>query len=352
MRHLQAFTALLVVILTASPSLSDESESIPIDITAIQEKADTADAQVQYELGKLYYLGEVVDQNYTEAARWFHTAAKQDHEQAHIVLANMYIHGEGVERNMQKALKLATRAVKSDSADAQYTMGVIHENLGDFAEAMKWYKQAAASGDSVAELRLGAMYDAGRGVPQDHAEAVKWYRKSAEQGLAAAQHNLGVSYAKGKGVPHNDAEAFQWFLLAAKQGYAPAQTQVGTRYSQGAGVPQDYAAALEWLRKAAELGDTQGQAVLAQHYLVGWGVPIDYIHAYAWANVARADSEDINQILNAGITETLDKLTARMTAEQIAESQELSRSIWERLQEHETEKWMEPEDHIPPESLD
>ena len=46
----------------------------------------------------------------------------------------------------------------------------------DYAEAVKWYRLAAAQGDAVAQYNLGVMYDNGKGVPQDHAKAMKWYR--------------------------------------------------------------------------------------------------------------------------------------------------------------------------------
>ena len=59
------------------------------------------------------------------------------------------------------------------------------------------------------------MYYEGRGVPQDYAEALKWFRLAAAQGDALAQHNLGLMYAKGYGVPQDHIEAHKWFNLAA-----------------------------------------------------------------------------------------------------------------------------------------
>ena len=38
------------------------------------------------------------------------------------------------------------------------------------------------------------MYDEGRGVPQDDAEAVRWYRRAAAQGNATARFNLEGMY--------------------------------------------------------------------------------------------------------------------------------------------------------------
>ena len=66
---------------------------------------------------------------------------------------------------------------------------------------------AADQGFAEAQYILGAMYVAGRGVPQDDAGAVRWYRSAADQGVAEAQGALGAMYAFGQGVPRDDAEA-------------------------------------------------------------------------------------------------------------------------------------------------
>ncbi len=76
---------------------------------------------------------------------------------------------------------------------------------GDYATAFKISLHLAEQGDADAQFSLGAMYDKGRGVPQDDAEAVKWSRKAAEQGYADAQLNLGVAYELGQGVPQDYA---------------------------------------------------------------------------------------------------------------------------------------------------
>lgn len=44
------------------------------------------------------------------------------------------------------------------------------------------------------------MYECEIGIKQDYEEAVKWYRKVAERGDSVAQWKLGYMYEKGKGV--------------------------------------------------------------------------------------------------------------------------------------------------------
>ena len=100
------------------------------------------------------------------------------------------------------------------------------------------------------------MYDNGEGVPKDDAEAVRWYRLAAAQGYALAQLNLGLMYANGEGVPEDDAEAVRWYRLAAEQGYATAQFNLGLMYANGEGVPEDDVTAYAWLNIAAAQGQS------------------------------------------------------------------------------------------------
>jgi uncharacterized protein len=75
--------------------------------------------------------------------------------------------------------------------------------------------RAAALGDANAQLRLGFMYEYGRGIPQDYLLAAYWYRRAAEQGNPRGQHLLGLMYDRGLGVPNDYVEAYKWLNLAA-----------------------------------------------------------------------------------------------------------------------------------------
>src|SRR3954468_412302 len=84
----------------------------------------------------------------------------------------------------------------------------------------------------VAPVDAGPIEDAGAAYSRgDYATALRLFRQLADQGRANAQYNLGVMYAKGRGVPENDVEAVKWFRLAADQGYAAAQFNLGAEYA-------------------------------------------------------------------------------------------------------------------------
>jgi TPR repeat protein len=125
----------------------------------------------------------------------------------------------------------------------------------------------------------GANAAAGRGVPKSDAEALKWYRIAAAKGYAPAQNNLGFMYAEGRGVPRNDAEAVKWYKRAAAHKYPPAETSLGMMYSQGRGVKQSDFEALALYSSAANQGYGQAKANLAAAYGDGRGVERDIMTA-------------------------------------------------------------------------
>src|SRR5215510_8853463 len=58
-------------------------------------------------------------------------------------------------------------------------------------EAFERYRRLANGGITGAQLRLGWMYHAGRGVERDVEEARRWYRMAADANSSEAQLYLG-----------------------------------------------------------------------------------------------------------------------------------------------------------------
>ena len=65
----------------------------------------------------------------------------------------------------------------------------------------------AEQADVDAQNQLGSAYNEGKaGLKQDYAEALKWFRQAADKGYAPALYNLGLAYDLGHGVPADDPE--------------------------------------------------------------------------------------------------------------------------------------------------
>ena len=217
---------------------------------------------------------------------------------------------------------LKARAEQGD-ADATCNLGWIYTSgLGvprDATAGIRWYLLAAELGHAETQYFFGVVgLSAGGGVLEDEVEAVRWYHLAAEQGHAGAQYSLGLAYDNGVGVPEDDAEALRWYRLAAEQGNPAAQDNLGRLYAYGEGVPEDDVEAVRLYRLAAEQGDATGQVNLGGQYYNGDGVPEDLVYAYMWWNLATAQG-------NEDARELKDIVEQRMTREQIAEAQRLSR---------------------------
>ncbi len=117
--------------------------------------AEQGDVNAQCNLGLMYYNGEDVPRDFTEAETWWRMAAEQGHAEAQFNLGVMYANGLGVTQ--------------------------------DFAEAVKWYRKAAEQGDTDAQNKLGVVYSLGRGVPRDYVPALMWLNLAVAQGNDKAQ---------------------------------------------------------------------------------------------------------------------------------------------------------------------
>jgi TPR repeat protein len=143
------------------------------------------------------------------------------------------------------------RAAAGDAV-AQFSLGsLLYYGTRDTAEAVAWFRKAAAQGAPSAEFQMGQLYDFGFGVAQDDRLALDWYRKAAGHGSAAAERSVGDFYSKGRAVTADPVEAARWYRRAADGDDLRAQYQLGQMYFDGTGLARDYEAAYMWFTLAA-----------------------------------------------------------------------------------------------------
>jgi len=183
---------------------------------------------------------------------------------------------------------------------------------------------ASPSSDSLRSKEEQLMDDKGQVDPQNYAEALKWYREAAEQGNAKAQYNLGMMYHAGQGVPQDSAEAARWYRKAAEQGNASAQFNLGLMYEKRQGVPQNFVEAVNWYRKAAEQGNPEAQYNLGMMYFAGLGVPKDYAAAHVWFHLATSRYPASEKAKRERAEVSRDIAASKLTPFQIAEAQRLA----------------------------
>ncbi|WP_417209842.1 trypsin-like peptidase domain-containing protein [Antarctobacter sp.] len=120
-------------------------------IEAYTRAGDLGDPLAQFNLGKMYQIGQGIAQSDKIAAEWFRKAADQGYAPALRNLGVMYQTGRGV--------------AQSDKIAAD------------------WYRKAADQGDAVGQTVLGFMYENGRAGPTSPKEAAKLYIKGLQGGI-------------------------------------------------------------------------------------------------------------------------------------------------------------------------
>lgn len=159
-------------------------------------------------------------------------------------------------------LLIATPAAADPLADAVRAIEAGRHNQG-----AQMLMPLANGGNSLAQFRLGMLYYHGQGVPEDEAQAIHWWRKAAAQGYTEAMFQLGSAYLFGsqtaKIVPDPDREAATWYFQAASAGHAEAQYHLGLLFLAGKGVVDNHREAARWMKKAAAQGHAEAKKALS-----------------------------------------------------------------------------------------
>jgi TPR repeat protein len=143
------------------------------------------------------------------------------------VMAIYYWYGNGCVRDAARSLELAHESSGKGSKYGQYALGRLYVYGGDgverdYAQALAFYRLAAAQNFDGAQISLGTMYDHGLGVAQNLAEALRWYQLAAIQGHPEALFNVAYCHWRGLGVRENKATATRWYKLAQAAGHPNA----------------------------------------------------------------------------------------------------------------------------------
>jgi hypothetical protein len=203
---------------------------------------------------------------------------------------------DGVEESkvdIVSALTACRNAMRQypDVARFTYQAGRIATIQKDAVRARQLYEQAASLGSAAAMNNLGALYERGDGVAQDHNAAQKWFEKAAAGGVTVAMTNIGLHYLRYTGSTADPVQARKWFERAAAAGEARAMLELGSMYEHGQGVAADSAEARQWYGKAGDAGMAVGYTNIGRLFLNGTGVTADAAEARKWFERAAAANE-------------------------------------------------------------
>lgn len=244
--------------------------------------------------------------NYAQAhSFWLKGANLGDADSAN-KLAGLYESGQGVVQSKQEALKWEMKAAEYGSKDALYFLGVSY-NWGnqqygisaDVAKAISYLEKAALLGVDNAALILGNIYLFGDSdISKDEAEALRWFRLAADSGNAEACLYVGYIYADGSQVPHDFVAALRWYKACVDHGDCTEGGVAGVVGNVNAGIassniaefydeleddyslPKDNEEALRWYRISLNNGNKAANYYIARFYENGIVVSRDLKEAF------------------------------------------------------------------------
>jgi TPR repeat protein len=160
---------------------------------------------------------------YVASLKIFMPLAEKGNPKAQAIIGVMYFKGQGVPRNDTQAAVWSRKAAMQGDAKGQNFLGFLyyygHGLKKDRVMAVYWYEKAADQGNSDAQYALGTVYEKGWGTPLNYTKSARWYSKAAEQGNVLAQVSLGAMYKEGRGVSRDYVEAYKWFTIANFSGF-------------------------------------------------------------------------------------------------------------------------------------
>ena len=162
----------------------------------VLQDANAGDISACAYLGKMYYEGTGVAQNYNEAFKWYQKAADNGVTGAYTWLGVMYYNGQGVAQNYEKAFLWTKKAAENGAADAYVGLGVMYYNgegvAQNYEKAFKYAELAIKNDtlDIVGHRILAKLYMYGYAVEKniDKAEAL------IEQALAHCKKDGSADY--------------------------------------------------------------------------------------------------------------------------------------------------------------
>ena len=204
-----------------------------IAIEWYRKAAELGDMLSELMLAKINWENENFDEAFKGFKKLFEGNDERFKRTAKYMLGRCYYHGAGVTQNYYTAVKMFSE-MASEDADAAYYLGECYRlgngvEQNDYKAFQNMLFCAQKGGDETslfAQQYVADCYTSGRGVEKDMQEAMKWVKKNAEQGCAVSQYNLAIAYSKGDGVEANKELAMYWCSEAAKQGYENARTKL------------------------------------------------------------------------------------------------------------------------------
>lgn len=280
----------ITLVLICSFPIKSVAQTDQVDFDQALREANAGNESACAYLGQMYYWGQGVVQNYSEAFKWFKKAVDNGDATSYYWLGVMYYDGKGVVQDDSEAFKWFQKAADNGSVEACFFLGVMYDDgqgvAQNYNEVFKWFQKAADAGIPQAYEALSSAYTFGLGVDKNNKLAFEYAKKAADAGIISAYYKVGYLYNNGIGTDKNEAEAFKWFQKGAQKDEEYCLYDLSLCYYKGKGCIQDYGKAFEFCKRSEERGLVNASMGLGLMYLWGQGCSKDVQKAFHYLTVA------------------------------------------------------------------
>jgi len=194
--------------------------------------AELGYAKAQYQLALIHGMrGE-----HAESVDLFEKAAKQEHTDAMVLLADYYENGFIVSKNPGKATELVNQALALGSPRAKNWWGKKYaEGRGvkkNPKKAFQLYSETAALDDGEGLHLVAHCYRTGFGTKKNYDESVRFARLGIQRRNSEAAGDLGSNYLTGSGVKKNIALGYALTKYCGKSCNAEMRLKVLTSLNE------------------------------------------------------------------------------------------------------------------------
>ncbi len=228
-------------------------------------------------LGRMYFNGEGVQNDYNRSFRSFLLLAQYDIPEVNYYLAKHYYFGYGTTRDPALAFKSLNALLTKhpDHADGNYLYGhfkLITPENGQiqYNEAVKYLTRAATKGHVLACNELGKLYiDGNEKIPINIELGERFYIVAAQKLIPDALEYFIVKNFRAKKYD----VTLDLIKKIDKFNNHVAYNILAEMYINGFGLKQDVPKAIHFYQKASDLGNVDAMLFLGKAYIDGKQVP-------------------------------------------------------------------------------
>jgi hypothetical protein len=229
----------------------------------MRKAVDLHSPEGQYDFGSLLLRefdseGHQDSTRFTEAGKYFTTAAEQGHAKAQYQLASMYHSGQLGNDQRSNCIPWFLKSAAQANPEAEAALGDLSKfyprsDLLKTVNPVDMLLRSAEKGNLDAQFELAKRYQAADGVAKSETDAFKWMQRAATNQarstvVSKARYRLGVMYETGYSVPADAAKARACYIDAVYAEFPDpsAAFRVGQMYEAGQDVPQSDDDATQW----------------------------------------------------------------------------------------------------------